>query len=84
MLFQVCPIFNDMFFMYNPVQNIWKKVKKSSKIGQEQKSLITASAQFLIAINKIFFLEERIGTRLFPPNFNIFLIFLNFQRYLVW
>ena len=31
----------------NPAQNIWKKVKKSSKIGQDQRTLISAFAYFL-------------------------------------
>ena len=30
--------------------NIWNKVKKSSKIGQDKKSLISAFASFLTAI----------------------------------
>ena len=29
--------------VYNTGQNIWKKIKKSSTIGQEQKPLITSS-----------------------------------------
>ena len=45
-------------------QNIWNKVKKSSQVGQKQKSLITASAQFLTAIRKISVLDERLDTRL--------------------
>lgn len=32
---------------YNPKQNIWKKVKESSKIGQDSKSLISTFASFL-------------------------------------
>ena len=33
-------------FVYadSPGENVWDKVRKSSKIGQEQKTLITASA----------------------------------------
>ena len=30
--------------VYNPGQNIWNKIKKASKIGQDQKTLIKASA----------------------------------------
>ena len=53
---------------YNPGQNIWEKVKKkkSSKIGQEQKSLMFAFVWFLTFIAKISFLEGRLGLSLRP------------------
>ena len=35
------------------------------KVGQEQVTLITASAQFLTTITKFLFLERRLGTRLY-------------------
>ena len=34
-------------------QNIWNKIKKSSKVGQGKKSLISAFAFFLAAIAKL-------------------------------
>ena len=44
-------------------QNIWNKVKESTKIGQEHKTLKTATAKYLAAITKVLFLEGRPGTR---------------------
>ena len=41
----------------NPGQNIWHKVKKSSKIGQDFKSPLSSFACFLRPIAKILFLE---------------------------
>ena len=38
---------------YNPGQNIWNKMKQSSKTGQEKNSLIFFSACFLTAIGKM-------------------------------
>ena len=38
---------------YNLRQNIWNKVKKSSKIGQDYKNLISKSASFYNAIFKV-------------------------------
>ena len=38
---------------YNPGQNIWSKLEKSSKIGQKKESLITTFACFLTAIAKV-------------------------------
>ena len=38
---------------YNPGQNIWNKLEKSSKIGQKKESLITTFACFLTAIAKV-------------------------------
>ena len=37
----------------NPGQNIWHKVKKSSKIGQDFKNLLSNFACFLTAIVKV-------------------------------
>ena len=37
---------------YNPGQNIWHKIEKISKIGQEKKSLISPFACFLTATAK--------------------------------
>ena len=48
----------------NPGQNIWNKIEKSSKIGQEKKSLISTFEGFLTAIAKVKFLEGRLDTRL--------------------
>ena len=48
----------------NPGQNIWQKVKKSSKIGQGFKNLLSNFACILRAIAKVSYLEERIVTRL--------------------
>ena len=38
---------------YNPGQNIWNKIKKSSKTGQDKKVLISTFACFLTAIAKV-------------------------------
>ena len=40
-------------------QNILNKIEKSSKIGENKKSLISAFACFLTAIAKVSFLEGR-------------------------
>ena len=48
----------------NPGQNIWTKLEKSSKTGQEKESLVSAFACFLTAICKVQALEGRLGTRL--------------------
>ena len=45
----------------NPGQNMWNKVKKSGKIGQEQKTLIFAFAQFSTAFTTVLYLQERLG-----------------------
>ena len=39
--------------MDNPGQNIWNEIEKSSKTGQDKKSLITTFACFLTAIAKV-------------------------------
>ena len=38
---------------YNPMQNIWNKLEKSSKIGQDKKSLISTFGCFLTATAKV-------------------------------
>ena len=48
---------------FNPGQNIWNKRKKSSKTGQDKKSLISTFACVLTAIAKIKFLEWGLGAR---------------------
>ena len=60
---------------YNPEQNIWNKIEKFSKTGQDKKILISPFAVFLTAIAKVWFLEGGLGTGLSPPRFDIFLIF---------
>ena len=36
---------------YNPGKNIWKKIKKSSKTGQDKKSLISTFFSFFFNMN---------------------------------
>ena len=55
---------NIRIYIYNRGQYICNKVKKSSKIGKEQKTLTSPLAQFLTVISKVLFLERRLGTRL--------------------
>ena len=43
---------------YNPAQNIWHKVKKYSKIGQDFKNVISNFACFLTAIVSFYFWKE--------------------------
>ena len=38
---------------YNPGQNIWSKIEKSSKTGQDKKRLVSTFARFLTAIAKV-------------------------------
>ena len=47
---------------YNPGQNIWNKIGKSSKTIKDKKSLISTFACFLTAIAKVWFLEGRPDT----------------------
>ena len=47
---------------YNSGQNISNKLLKSSKIGQDLKTLIHTFAHFQTAIAKVWFLDERLGT----------------------
>ena len=54
---------NFLEIIYNPGQNIWNKVRKSSKTGQNNKTLISTFACSLIAIAKVELLEGRIDTR---------------------
>ena len=49
----VCKIKDPVFKFYSPGQNIWYKVKKSSKIGQDFKNLLPNFACFLTAIVKV-------------------------------
>ena len=58
---------------YNPGQNIWHKVQKSSKIGQDFKSLLHNFACFLTAIVKFIFWKEDWTAS--PPKVDIFVIF---------
>ena len=69
---------HDIFIKTNnPGQNIWNKVEKSSKSGQDMKSLISTFACFLTTIAKVFFPEGRLGTRLcIHPNLRFSLYFL--------
>ena len=48
---EICP--SRLCKTYNPGQNIWYKVKKSSKIGQDFKNLLFNFACFLTAIVKV-------------------------------
>ena len=60
-------------FIYNPGKNIWNKLEKSSKAGQDKKCLISTFACFLTSIAKVLFLEGRLGTRLcLHPNLKFF------------
>ena len=58
---------------YNPEQNIWNKIEKFSKTGQDKKILISPFACFLTAIAKVYFLEGGLGTR---PSLALVEIFL--------
>ena len=40
---------------FNPGQSIWNKIEKSSKTGQEKKSLISSFACYMTAIADINF-----------------------------
>ena len=39
--------------IYNPMQNIWNKLEKYSKTGQDKKRLISTFACFLTATAKV-------------------------------
>ena len=56
---------------------------RGSRIRQEQKTLRSSFAKFFAPKTKVLLLEERLGSRLSPPNFEIFIIFPNFLRFLV-
>ena len=45
---------------YDRGQNLWNSVKKSSKIGHNEKTLKSVFAQFLTSSTKVLFLEERL------------------------
>lgn len=63
---------------YSHGENVWNKLRKSRKIGQQGETSIGAFAQFFSTIAKILFLEKRLGmfsrtcTQLwdFPKTFN--------------
>ena len=61
------------------MQNIFRKIKKSSKVRQNQKLLISVFTYFLSTSAKCLFLQGRLGTKS-PRSFGIFLIFLYFLR----
>ena len=44
------------FWSHNARQNIWNKLNKSTKIGQDQETFRTAFASFLITVIKALFL----------------------------
>ena len=67
-------------YVYSSRQNIWNKIENFIKTGQDKKSLISTFACFLTAIAKVRFLEGRLGTKLSPSKFEIFLIFSYFLR----
>ena len=59
------PSYDQKFvFSDNPGQNIWNKIEKSSKPGQDNKSLISTFAWFLAATAKVEFGQGRLGVRL--------------------
>ena len=66
---------------HNPGENIWNKVQKSSKIRQDQKTLVSIFVYFLTTIAKVQFLEGRLGPRLSLSKLEIFLIFPNLLRF---
>ena len=43
----------DKFKIYNPGKNIWKKIEKSGKTGQDKKILVSTFACFVTAIVKV-------------------------------
>ena len=53
----------------NPGQNIWDKVNKPSKIGEDQKTLVSPFEYFLTVPAKVFMSQ---------PNFETFLVFPDF------
>ena len=61
--------------VYNPAQNIWNKIEKSNKTGQDKKSLTSTFACFLTATATVEVLERRLGTRL------CFHLILGFSQY---
>ena len=68
--------FKRQSMIYISGQNICSNVKKSSKIRQEEKTLISTFTQFLTAITKVLFLGRRLDTRLcIHPFFRFFKYF---------
>ena len=69
---------------YKLLQNISGKVKKLSKIGQEQKILTSVFVEFLSTSFKNLLMEGRLDTKLCPyanlRYFQYFPIFPNFLR----
>ena len=62
---------------YNLGQNIWNKMEKSSKSGQEKKSLVSVLTCFLTAIAKIYLVAGRLGATLcVHPILRFFFYFL--------
>ena len=55
--------FKGIVLGYNHIQRLWKNVEKSSKIEQDEKTLISAFALFLTTSTKALFLERSLGTR---------------------
>ena len=64
----------------NPEQNIWNKIEKSRKTGQNKKSLISICACFLTAIVKFNFWKGDWAMGYSPSKFGIFLIISFFPR----
>ena len=61
---------------YNPEQNIWNKIEKFSKTGQEQKRLISPFAVFFDCYCQSLISSRGTGHwAMSPPRFEIFLIF---------
>ena len=55
---EICPEYQNFQFKpkfgtYNPMQNIWNKLEKSSKTGQDKKRLISIFVCFLTATAKV-------------------------------
>lgn len=65
--------------IHNHGKTIWKGVRKLGKAGQAQNTqntLTFAFANFLTAIANFLFLEEILGTNLYPrPNFVLSYVF---------
>ena len=70
---------------YNPGQNIWNKIDKSSKTGHGKKSLISTFAGFFFDCyyQSLIFGRETEHWAMSPLKFGIFLIFPYFLRSLV-
>ena len=57
---------NKLKRIHNPLQNILRKIKKSSKVKQSRKNLIFVFAFFLTASAKILFLQGRLRKSCVP------------------